>query len=177
MMTNWNSQIASCDGRGERLRHFPFLAILLAAGMVTFHAGADESSGTDEAAPATDTSAIRFTTLDVIIDTGDATLAAYQFDFRATRGDVKIVGLEGGEHEAYKDAPYYDPAAMRNDRVIVAAYSTANDLPQGQTRVARIHVQIEGATAPEYKTQLVTAAGINGEPMDASITIAEGGNQ
>ncbi len=122
--------------------------------------------------------AIRFTHVDVFIDTKDQPLAAYQFELAAEKGDVKIVGIEGGEHAAFKAPPYYDPAAMSRDHVIIAAFNTGKDLPKGKTRVARVHVQITGETKPEYVLKLEVAASSEGQPISgATATVTEGGSR
>ena len=55
--------------------------------------------------------AVRFGSVDVFIDSGPAALAAYQFELDVTAGNVTLVGVEGGEHRAFQQAPYYDPRA------------------------------------------------------------------
>jgi len=128
-------------------------------------ARAAENSGSEK---------MRFAPIHIFIDSGTTPLAAYQFELRAVHGTVKIVGIEGGEHPAYKDAPYYDPAAMAHDRVIVGAYSIAKDLPTGRSRVATIHVMIEGDIQPEYEVTLITAGNADGNPITAQITLEKG---
>lgn len=121
---------------------------------------------------------IRFTYVDVLIDAKDQPLAAYQFELAAEKGDVKIVGIEGGEHAAFKPPPYYDPAAMSRDHVIIAAFNTGKDLPKGKTRIARVHVQITGETKPEYVLKLEVAASSEGQPISgATATVTEGGSR
>ena len=118
--------------------------------------------------------AVRFAAVEVFIDSGEQALAAWQFELAAERGDVKIVGIEGGEHPAFKSPPYYDPAAMQHDRVVVAAFSTGNDLPKGKTRIARIHVQIAGGVQPEYAIRLDTAGGPDGRRIQATLSLGKG---
>src|SRR4030095_1590218 len=85
---------------------------------------------------------VRFETVDVFVDTTDKSLAAYQLEFFTASGDVKIAGIEGGAHPAFATPPYYDPKAMQQDRVILAAFTTddAAALPVGRIRVATIHL-------------------------------------
>jgi len=64
---------------------------------------------------------VRFAPLHIYLDSGNKSLAAYQFELKAFTGQIKIVGVEGGQHEAFEEAPYYDPAALANDRIIIAA--------------------------------------------------------
>lgn len=49
--------------------------------------------------------AVRFAPLHVYIDSGSHSLGAFQFELRTTRGNIKIVGVEGGEHKAYRQPP------------------------------------------------------------------------
>ena len=116
---------------------------------------------------------ITFATVEVFIDAGDEALAAYQLMFNADdAGSVRIVGIEGGAHPVFAEPPYYDPAAMQSERVVIAAFSTADaeGLPRGATRVATIHVQYTGGTAPVFETALDVAATVGGREIDAKIT-------
>jgi len=92
-------------------------------------------------------------------------------------GSVEIVGIEGGEHPAFVEPPYYDPAAMANDRVILAAFSTGKDLPHGRVRVARVHVQVSGGVEPKYEAKLVTAGSIDGKPIPATVSVQTQGER
>ncbi|MDB5294751.1 MAG: hypothetical protein JWO31_734 [Phycisphaerales bacterium] len=109
---------------------------------------------------------IRFAAVDVFVDPGDRPLAAYQFTLRAVGGTALLVGLEGGDAPAFAAPPYYDPAALVGEQVVVAALSTADDLPRGRTRVARLHVQVTGPTDPRYEVALHVAAGPDGRALD-----------
>ncbi len=120
---------------------------------------------------------IRFAPVHIYIDSGSKPLAAYQFELKAAAGQIKIVGVEGGEHAAFKEAPYYDPAALMDDRIIIAAFNTGRDLPAGRTRVATIHLQIFGDAEPEYQLTLVAAADNNGEKISAELNLQTGENQ
>ena len=119
---------------------------------------------------------VRFSHVDVYLDVGAKPLAAYQFELVPTAGEVLLTGLEGGEHAAFRDAPYYDPAALHQakSRVIVAAFNTGGDLPHGKTRVARLHVQVTGPAEPAWATKLQVAASSDGKPIDAKLTVSAG---
>ncbi|MHC4557951.1 MAG: hypothetical protein ACYTFW_20360 [Planctomycetota bacterium] len=117
---------------------------------------------------------VRFAPLQIYLDSGNQSLAAYQFELEATAGQIKIVGVEGGQHKAFKEAPYYDPAALANDRIIIAAFNTGRDLPKGQTRIATIHLQIVGDAEPEYKLKLTVAADADGKEIPAKISFEKG---
>lgn len=116
----------------------------------------------------------RFGWVDVYVDSGDAALAAYQVDLRAVDGGVAIVGIEGGEHRAFAAPPYYDARAMRGDRVIIGALDAGEELPRGRTRVARVHVMVTGEGEPVYAVELTAAAGVDGEKIEATVSLGEG---
>ena len=116
---------------------------------------------------------VRFMAVDIFVDSKDTPLAAYQLEFKATAGDVKIVGIEGGDPAAFAEAPFYDPQAMQHERVIIAAFSTADKLPTGKTRVATIHVQVTGKADPRFELKLQTAADARGNVLQAETSFAE----
>ena len=122
---------------------------------------------------------VRFQSVDLFVDSGNRPLAAYQLEFRATNGGVKIVGIEGGEHPAFVRPPVYDPRAMQGERVILAAFNTAREagLPKGKTRVATVHVQVSGDAKPEYAVILTAAAAEGGGRIQAQISLKEKGNE
>ena len=128
---------------------------------------------TNSLAEAAEIDGSRFEWVDVYLDSGDAPLAAYQLELTAESGTFQIVGVEGGEHAAFVEPPYYDPAALQHDRVILAAFSTGDDLPTGSTRVARVHVMIEGER-PSYVATLTVAATADGGSIPVEIQLEEG---
>lgn len=109
-----------------------------------------------------------FRAVDLFVDSGNQPLAAYQLSFACAAGDAKIVGIEGGEHTAFAEPPHYDPKAMQNNRVVVAAFNTASvgQLPRGRTRIATIHIQTS-ANARRYDLKVQAAA----TPAGESITV------
>ena len=119
--------------------------------------------------------AAHFRTVDIFVDAGGKPLAAYQLEFQARRGNVKIVGIEGGENAVFKEPPYYDPKAMQQERVIIAAFSTETEakLPKQKTRVASIHVLVSGEENPDYAVKLTVAADNRGNKISADATFAE----
>jgi hypothetical protein len=126
--------------------------------------------------PAQDAStSTRFRTVEVFVDSGAQSLAAYQLSFTATGSDVRIVGIEGGEHPAFTEPPHYDPKAIQNERAILAAFNTASadNLPKGRTRVATIHVQISGTAAPAYAVKLEAAANREGSRVAGQTSFQE----
>jgi hypothetical protein len=118
---------------------------------------------------------VRFQAVDIYVNSGAAPLAAYQIEFKATNGNLKIVGVEGGEPAVFKNAPYYDPKAMQQERVVIAAFSTEAEvkLPKGKTRVATIHLQITGNQIPQYQVKLQAAADGAGRKISVEATVEE----
>ncbi len=116
----------------------------------------------------------RFAPVHVYLDSGSHPLAAYQFELKAAAGQIKIVGVEGGEHPAFQEAPYYDPAALMNERIIIAAFNTGTDLPKGRTRIATLHLQILGDTEPEYELKLTTTGDAEGREIAAQLDLERG---
>jgi hypothetical protein len=127
--------------------------------------------GADQTAlPAADPS-VRFLPVHVYLDTKGQPLAAYQFEMKANGPEVKIVGVEGGEHAAYKNPPYYDPAALMQNRIILAAFSTDETLPTGKTRIATLHLQVTGPGYPDFATELTVTASADGRNIPANLTL------
>ena len=118
---------------------------------------------------------IRFTAIDVYADAGEKELAAYQVEILCDASQSKIVGVEGGETKHYSEAPYYDPAALRGGRIIIAAFTTEEKPPAGRTRVARVHIQETGSGQPSYTARLMTAASPGGARVDAKIELLRTG--
>ncbi len=117
---------------------------------------------------------VRFAPLHIYLDSGNQPLAAFQFELKAAAGQIKIVGVEGGQHKAFKEAPYYDPAALANDRIIIAAFNTGRELPKGRTRIVTIHLQIIGDAEPDYELKLTVAADADAKEIPAKISFEKG---
>lgn len=148
-------------------------AILLILGVLPLFGTMVDDDGQADADQA-GSPAVRFVAVDVYLDSGDQALAAYQFELAAEVGQVTIVGVEGGEHAAFAEPPYYDPAALANDRIVIAAFNTGDDLPAGNTRVARVHLRVTGDQTPEYVVNLKVAGTSDGTEINATPTWAEG---
>ena len=117
----------------------------------------------------------RFTSVDLFVDPRGQPLAAYQLEFLADPARVTLVGIEGGEHRAYQQPPYYDPKALSGHRVILAALSTATDLPVARTRVATLHLRVTGGNdEPTYQAILEVAGNREGKPIAADVTVGQG---
>jgi hypothetical protein len=109
------------------------------------------------------------------VDSGSTPLAAFQLEFAATNGVAKIVGIEGGEHSAFRQPPYYDPKAIQHERVIIASFSTAAaaDLPTGKTRLATIHYQTTDTQPPQFELKLQTAGDAQGIRISVQASFEE----
>jgi hypothetical protein len=116
----------------------------------------------------------QFGTVDLFVDSAKQQLGAWEMEFKATTGQIEIVGIERGDNPDFRDPPYYDPAALRSNRVIVGSFNTTNDLPAGKTRVARLHLHISGAQKPVYAVNLVVAGDKEGKPIAAQASYSEG---
>jgi hypothetical protein len=114
-----------------------------------------------------------FVPVEVYVDSGGSELGAYQVE--VTAKNAMIVGLEGGETKAFSSAPYYDPAALQGNRIVVASFSTDETLPKGMTRVARLHMMLSGAVGadglPEMTSKLVVATDGQGKTLDAKLML------
>jgi hypothetical protein len=137
----------------------PWLSVAIAL-CIVFTAGGQETS---------------FRAVDVYVNSGAQPLAAYQLTFLSTGAKMKIVGIEGGEHRAFAEAPYYDPKAMQREQVTIAAFNTAaaNQLPTGRTRVATIHVQADVKSQRTYKVEVSAAAAAGGKTISVQATVEE----
>src|SRR6266545_6738696 len=71
----------------------------------------------------------RFRVLDVILDAA-ADVAAWQVEIVARSGDARVVGVEGAG-APFAAPPYYDPAALQQGRVVLAAFNTRAALVAG----------------------------------------------
>jgi hypothetical protein len=111
------------------------------------------------------TQSVRFATVDIRIDPKNRPLAAYQLEVTADSPNVKLAGVEGGEHAAFREPPYYDPAALNQNRIILAAFNTGSDLPAKGFRAARLHVQISGDANPKWEVKLTVASASDGSAV------------
>jgi hypothetical protein len=128
--------------------------------------------------PAADRPQPRFVPVDVFVDSGSKPLAAYQLEFQAIPADahaaatdVILTGVEGGEHEAFREPPYYDAAALQQNRIILAAFSTAEALPVGRVRVARLHLQVTGGAEPRIEARVMTAGTRDAAEITATVSV------
>ena len=131
------------------------------------------------ASPALADSPIRFTSVDVYIDSAEP-MAAWQLEFSAVSGVMQVVGVENGESTAFDGAPYYDREAVENgeaDRIVVADYSLVDqdELPSGRVRVTTLHLMLSGDETPKFDTRLIVASSYQGKRINAEISIEVSG--
>ncbi len=123
-------------------------------------------------APLVSEAAPSFTTVDVFVSAGEP-LAAWQFELSDETGTMTVVGVENGDSDAFRDAPYYDRAAVEAGvakRIVVADYSLDLErLPAGRVRVATLHLMLEGT--PEFNIRLVNATAADGRRLEATISL------
>lgn len=115
---------------------------------------------------------VRFGYVDVFLDSGERGLAVYQVELRASAGDIRIVGVEGGDTAAFAGPPRYDPAALLDgERIVLGDFSTGSPLPSGRVRIARVHLRMDGPP-PALVLDLVVAGDAGGERIDAVASYA-----
>jgi len=129
--------------------------------------------------PADEEGRSSFRVVDIYVDSKGAPLAAYQLGLSITNAGAKIVGIEGGEHPAFREPPGYDPKAMQHERVILAAFNTgpSDELPKGKTRVATIHLEAMGDEAIQCILKVQTAANPEGRKIAIEATWEERKNK
>ncbi len=115
-------------------------------------------------APA-DSREVRFRPLHIELEV-EQPVSVWQVELVVVAGDARIVGVEGGTAEGFREPPYYDSAALLGGRIVLAAFNTHVSLPAGRHRVATVHVREEGGS-PTYELRLAAAAGPEGAPAAA----------
>src|SRR3954453_16374432 len=115
-----------------------------------------------------------FGTVDLYVDSAQQPLAAWQMEFKATTGHVEIVGIERGDNADFHDPPYYDPAALKSNRVIGGAFDLADRLPSGKIKVDHLHLPTSSQQKPVYAVNLVVAGDHEGRPIVAQASFREG---
>jgi hypothetical protein len=110
---------------------------------------------------------VRFAPIDIFLDAASNEIAAYQVELEVISGTADIVGVEGASLQGFEDAPYYDPAALKGGRIIVAAFSTKSTVPRGAQRVATVHMRERGDALVTYRLTPMVVADARGEPVQA----------
>lgn len=152
----------------------------------------------------------RFIAMDLLVDPRGEPLAAWQVQVRFAPG-VSIVGIEGGGEVGraqpvrppdegaigllqpapgpgrpdgpapFAEPPVYDPRAIDNDRVILAAYSLAgaDRLPTVRSRVARLHLRVpaglDDAGAAAHELKVIAAGNVRAERIGVAAELVRAG--
>lgn len=117
----------------------------------------------------------RFASVDIEIDPKGKPLAAWQIEFAAETGQVTLVGVENGDHPAYiARPPYYDPAALAGNRILLADFTLNPNPPKQKFRAARLMLEIKGDLEPQFVTKLIAAADDQAKPIEAHVTTKSG---
>ncbi len=132
---------------------------------------ADEPKELGTTADSTLVGDTRFVAYDVLLDSGATPLAAWQVEIVDPSGRAKVVAVEGGQHLAFAEAPHYDPRALLHGRIVLAAFSTGDTLPEGSSRVARVHFAIDGAREPALTLRVMAAARSDGSTIPVRSTL------
>jgi len=149
-------------------------ALILAAMASAMGQGVDGPNPQPAANPPEETVTGRFANVDVYIDSGNQPLATYQFELKVRNADAAIVGVESGDIKGFQDPPFYDPAALSENRIIIGAYDTGSDLPVGKICVARVHLHLSGPGRPVYEVNVMTAGAADGSAIPARASVTEG---
>ena len=154
--------------------HRLLLPFALGAALVSVAVSPRPQADSPKADSVTRTGA-RFATVDIFVDSREAALGAWQVEFSDRSGAARLAGVEGGEHAAYKQPPYYDPEALQRERVILAGFNTAaaGQLPRGRTRVATLHLHITGSTPVDFAVKVTAAADSEGRRIAVDATVQE----
>jgi hypothetical protein len=121
-------------------------------------------------APAT---AAEFAVYDIFLDPDGNSLAAYQIKIWDRNAAIKIISVEGGEHTAFKDAPFFDPKAIQRNIIKLASFrvGTTETLPKSKTRIASLHVEIGPGLKPDLAVRLEAAARPGGGKLHPAVSI------
>ena len=152
-----------------RARALLILAVITTAGTLCGSVLSDDAT----VRPPTPTSFVWF---EIWIDTGGLPLSAWQAELTLLTPGGLIAGVEGGDSPASSEPPHYDPRALRAERAVLAAFSTAEEssLPRGRCRVATIHAEIPAGAEPVAAFVLEAAAGPDGVEFEVTASIIPG---
>jgi hypothetical protein len=110
----------------------------------------------------------RFAAVDVYVDAGDVTLAAWQVEIVYDRAACALAGVEGGERPFARE-PYYDPKGLTAGRIVIADFAQGEEPRRGRIRVARLHLELRGE--PKLTARLVAAASAGGGKTRAQVQL------
>ena len=108
-----------------------------------------------------------FRSVDLVIDSGDNALAAWQVELTYDRDRVGIVGIEAAAPDTHP--PTYDSEALRSGRMKLADFSLAKQgFGRGEILVARLHLVGEDA---DIAPAIQVAARPGGERIEAKVFV------
>lgn len=115
---------------------------------------------------------VRFKTANLVINTNNKPLAAYQVELLYDKERVTIVGLEGGAIDGFDEPPFYDRIGMEGGRIILAAFILDDSkAPQGKICVSRIHLRVADAQPIVLSARVITAAKPGGDSINISAEV------
>ena len=115
---------------------------------------------------------VRFKTANLVINTNNKPLAAYQVELLYDKERVTIVGLEGGTIDGFDEPPFYDRIGMEDGRIILAAFILDDSkAPKGEICVSRIHLRVAGAQPIVLSVRVITAAKPGGDSINISAEV------
>jgi hypothetical protein len=98
-----------------------------------------------------------------------------------TEPSAQIVGVEGGDVDAFRAAPYYDPGALWDSsadrRIVIAAFTVDDNPARGRIRVATLHLFEPAECVPAYRARLMAAVTADAgavRDVDAAVTLEPG---
>ena len=117
----------------------------------------------------------RFETRELVVDSGKATLAAWQVELKYDPATVAIVGIEGGDAAPFgpDKPPFYDPKGLTAGRIILANLTGSATLRSGTQAVARLHLRILGAGEPKITAKVMAAGTAGGARIPATATLGK----
>lgn len=134
-----------------------------------------------------------FQAIDIYVDSGDRPLSAYQVEVLGPPA-LALVGVEGGAaSSAFSPTPFYDPAGLKNNRIILAGIAQGlrdaeaapgqqarePEAPRGQTgrqRIARLHVAWTGQAQglDTLRSRVVASVDAAAAPVPATLSLEIG---
>jgi hypothetical protein len=121
--------------------------------------------------PAAAAEAVRFAAWDVYLES-EAPLAAWQVEVRYAAERTRVVGVEGGE-PPFGEPPAFDEKGRTGGVIILAGYTLEDAAaPEGETRVARLHLRLAGERPATLSATAMTAATVGGEAIEVNVRVA-----
>ena len=114
----------------------------------------------------------RFVTVDLMVDSENAKVAAWQCELRYDKEKISIVGIEGNDLD--KTPPRYDSQGLKSGRIKLAHFQVdESKLGKGKFRLARLHLMVKGDLVPGMKLISKLTADPAGNTFSGRIFIVE----